>query len=729
MSDNLTQHQTDGDHDRSRQLSMQSTDSHADIPGVQITRLLGTGAYGEVWVGIDKNTNRQVAVKFFHHQSGVDWQLLSKEVEKLVSLATQRYVVQLLDVGWDASPPYYVMEYLEDGSLDQFIKATDSISIQQAVELFHDITTGLTHAHNKGILHCDLKPANILLDADRRPRIADFGQSRLSTDQSPALGTLFFMAPEQADLDASPDQRWDVYGLGAILYTLLEGSAPNRSETDLKKIETSGGLKKRLKSYQTTINNAGNPADSMLRPDIDPPLRQIIRKCLAADPQERFSSVRDILDALQHRQTTRDRRPLTILGIFGPILLLAIMAIFSSLWYQQAVADAELAVRERVYESNAWISRHVALSVKDELRNYYNIVEQESSQGELPNVITTILGSSGLQNIHADRQPWVKLTPSQKAFKDDPQRLPLDDVLNRRIQHYHQEFKLDKTKPKIASLFIVGPQGDMLGIAFSPGEKRGPQSIGRYYGYRNYFHGGPRDLAQDIESRAIATISNTHLSRAFQSTTTKKWKIAITTPIYRPPNQASQADISEPSNHGELIGIMAVTVNLGDFSSLKNDDLIENHFAVFIDGRAGSETGGGQSRGTILQHPAMDELDSTPEKPFQLSAKQFRGLLQKKESLYRDPVGEAGIEKYRGKWIAALEPVLLPDETSSTWNSEKSHLKILVQESYLQATLPIRELGRKLILEGIFAAAVILIVVSALWFFVIRKFSQPVGKA
>ncbi|MBT3890183.1 MAG: hypothetical protein HOF72_06135, partial [Planctomycetaceae bacterium] len=100
-----------------------------------------------------------------------------------------------------------------------------------------------------------------------------------------------------------------------------------------------------------------------------------------------------------------------------------------------------------------------------------------------------------------------------------------------------------------------------------------------------------------------------------------------------------------------------------------------------------------------------------------------------KESLYRDPVGEAGIEKYRGKWIAALEPVLLPDETSSTWNSEKSHLKILVQESYLQATLPIRELGRKLILEGIFAAAVILIVVSALWFFVIRKFSQPVGKA
>jgi eukaryotic-like serine/threonine-protein kinase len=733
MSDDLTQHQTDGDHDRSRQLSMQPTDSHIDIPGVQITRLLGTGAYGEVWVGVDINTNRQVAVKFFHHQSGVDWQLLSKEVEKLVSLATQRYVVQLLDVGWEASPPYYVMEYLEDGSLDQFIKTADSISIQEAVELFHDITTGLSHAHNKGILHCDLKPANILLDADRRPRIADFGQSRLSTDQSPALGTLFFMAPEQADLNATPDPRWDVYGLGAILYTLLEGSAPNRSENFLKNMESSGGLKKRLKSYQTTINNAGNPADSMLRPNIDPLLRQIIRKCLAADPLERFASVRDILDALQHRQTTRDRRPLTILGIFGPILLLAIMAIFSSLWYQQAVADAELAVRERVYESNAWISRHVALSVKDELRNYFDIVERESSQEEIPNLLKTILDSQGLQNIHADRQPWVNLTPSQKAFKDDPQRLPLDQFLEARIRHYLQEFQPDETNAKIASLFIVGPQGDMLGIAFSPSEIQGQESVGRYYGYRNYFHGGPLDLAQDIESRDVIAISNTHLSRAFQSTTTKKWKIAITTPIYMPSDQsdqASQADPSDPSDHGELIGVMAVTVNLGDFSSLENENLINNQFAIFIDGRVGSETGGTQGHGTILQHPAMDELDSTPDKPFQLSAIQLRGLLQGQESLYTDPIGEAtGIEKYRGKWIAVLEPILLPDETASAENREQSNLRILVQESYSQATLPIRELGRKLILEGIFAAAVILIVVSALWFFVIRKFSQPIGKA
>ena len=99
MKPDPTQRQTDADQKRSQQLSMQPTKSPAVLPGYELIRRLGSGAYGEVWVGLDKNTNRQVAVKFFDHPSGVDWQLLDKEVEKLVSLATARHVVQLLEVG------------------------------------------------------------------------------------------------------------------------------------------------------------------------------------------------------------------------------------------------------------------------------------------------------------------------------------------------------------------------------------------------------------------------------------------------------------------------------------------------------------------------------------------------------------------------------------------------------------------------------------------------------
>ena len=96
-------------------------------------------------------------------------------------------MVQLLGVGWDADPPYYIMEYLERGSLADRI-AQGPLPVDEAVALFRDVATGLVHAHGKGVLHCDLKPANILLDQDGKPRLADFGQSRLSTRAGAGVG-------------------------------------------------------------------------------------------------------------------------------------------------------------------------------------------------------------------------------------------------------------------------------------------------------------------------------------------------------------------------------------------------------------------------------------------------------------------------------------------------------------------------------------------------------------
>ena len=103
-------------------MSLEPTRPPIEIPGYEPQRFLGAGAYGEVWVAINRNTGRQVAIKFYAHRGGLDWSLLSREVEKLVLLSADRYVVQLLDVGWDADPPYYVMEYLEQGSLDDLLQ-------------------------------------------------------------------------------------------------------------------------------------------------------------------------------------------------------------------------------------------------------------------------------------------------------------------------------------------------------------------------------------------------------------------------------------------------------------------------------------------------------------------------------------------------------------------------------------------------------------------------------
>jgi eukaryotic-like serine/threonine-protein kinase len=227
VKDGQTPVMGEADRDAARELSLRGARPPVKVPGYDNEQFLGHGAYGEVWIAVNRNSGRRVAIKFFTRRGGLDWAALAREVEKLRYLFSDRHVVQLFEVGWESDPPYYVMEYMENGSLEDLLR-THRPSVQEAVSIFRDVATGLVHAHDKGILHCDLKPANILLDHDYKPRLADFGQARLTNEMSPALGTLFYMAPEQADLTATPDARWDVYALGAVVYRMLSGEPPNR---------------------------------------------------------------------------------------------------------------------------------------------------------------------------------------------------------------------------------------------------------------------------------------------------------------------------------------------------------------------------------------------------------------------------------------------------------------------------------------------------------------------
>jgi hypothetical protein len=136
MADDLTQTQEAGGeaYQRARERSLQQRRAPGQVPGYQMVRCLGEGAYREVWLATQQsNPAHRAAVKFYTRRGG-DWSSLAREVEKLNILTTDRYIVQLLDVGWDANPPYYVMEYLENGSLANRLEA-GPLDVAEAVTL------------------------------------------------------------------------------------------------------------------------------------------------------------------------------------------------------------------------------------------------------------------------------------------------------------------------------------------------------------------------------------------------------------------------------------------------------------------------------------------------------------------------------------------------------------------------------------------------------------------
>lgn len=254
------------------------------------TRLLGEGGTGAVYLAYHQEDQAPVALKVLHpgilaRESHIRFNRESDVLDKL----NHPGIASLLATGEEPTPHgpvyYLVTEYIDGPRLDQYLAGT-ALAVAQKLALFLKICEAVAHAHEAGVVHRDLKPPNILVTADDRPHILDFGVSRILdtastemtavTETGQLIGTLKYMSPEQVKgTEVGP--QTDVYALGLILHEILTGKPPYEVP--------STSIHQSLAAVLTATPTWPSDHD----PELDPTLDAIVAKCLAREPGDRYA--------------------------------------------------------------------------------------------------------------------------------------------------------------------------------------------------------------------------------------------------------------------------------------------------------------------------------------------------------------------------------------------------------------------------------------------------------
>jgi hypothetical protein len=254
------------------------------VGGLELRGKLGEGGMGVVHRAYDPVLRREVAVKMV--RPGADLARFRFEAETVASLDDPN-VVRVLAFGVAGGQPYLVMPLMEGGSLADRLKGRGPMPPHVAGELVRDVALGVHHAHQRGLIHRDLKPGNVLLDAAGRPHVADFGLARhldVSASGAGIAGTAAYMAPEQARGEKVLTTAIDVHALGVILFELLTGETPFGGSDAL--------------SVMRRVVEEPAPLVRTRRKDAPADLEEVCRGCLEKAPQDRYPSALELADDL-----------------------------------------------------------------------------------------------------------------------------------------------------------------------------------------------------------------------------------------------------------------------------------------------------------------------------------------------------------------------------------------------------------------------------------------------
>ena len=257
----------------------------------EIRELIGVGGMAYVYCAYDSIDEREVAVKILKDEylTNEEFTRRFKNESKAIAILSHPNIVKVLDVSFGDRIQYIVMEYIDGISLKEYIEQ-QQVTWQEAVYFVQQILRALQHAHDKGIVHRDIKPQNIMLLADGTIKVTDFGIARFSrtdvrTDHTnKAIGSVHYISPEQAR-GALTDEKSDIYSVGVMLYEMLTGSLP---------FEADNAVSVAIMQLQS---QAKKPTE--LNPDIPEGLEEITMKAMQKTPEKRYQSAAEMLQDIQ----------------------------------------------------------------------------------------------------------------------------------------------------------------------------------------------------------------------------------------------------------------------------------------------------------------------------------------------------------------------------------------------------------------------------------------------
>jgi hypothetical protein len=263
-----------------------------------LVKELGRGGSGVVHAAWDTSLKRRIALKVLLACDPEQFERFSREAQAVARLEHPG-IIRVLDLAHLNGRPYIAMEYVEGRSLRELFN-DQSLRTRQFVSVLRDVAEALGHAHAQGIVHRDVKPGNIVVDATGRGRIMDFGVARdLSglreelTETGEALGTPEYMSPEQASDARSVSARSDVYSLGVVLFEGLTGRVPFRGATPVETM------------FKVLSENLVRPSALSEVPLM---LESVILRCLDRDPMKRFADARELATALDEFIVLRKKK-------------------------------------------------------------------------------------------------------------------------------------------------------------------------------------------------------------------------------------------------------------------------------------------------------------------------------------------------------------------------------------------------------------------------------------